>query len=138
KLKSLRTKHLLALVSLTGLMASAQSQTSNPNQNSQPEVWERGGYEIHQSVEFGYRASDVSGSEPMYNTLVNLRSGPRLLDQSLSMQSTNHDTPLFDNLFLNSFGWGGDPNNALLLRLDKTKWFDFRSAFRRDQTDFDY
>jgi len=138
KLKSLRTKHLLALVSLTGLMASAQSQTSNPNQNSQPEVWERGGYEIHQSVEFGYRASDVSGSEPMYNTLVNLRSGPRLLDQSLSMQSKNHDNPLFDNLFLNSFGWGGDPNNALFFRLDKTKWFDFRSAFRRDQTDFDY
>src|ERR1700758_4304673 len=109
-LKSLRMKHLLALVSLTLVMARAQNQTGNPNQNSQPEAWERGGYEIHQSIEFGYRASDVTGSEPMYNTLVNLRSGPRLLDQSLSMQSKTHDTPLFDNLFLHSFGWDGDPN----------------------------
>ena len=54
------------------------------------------------------------------------------------MQSKNHDTPLFDNLFFNSFGWGGDPNNALFFRVDKNKWYDFRSAFRRDQTDFDY
>jgi hypothetical protein len=125
-------------VILTFVVTMAQSQTSNQNPNAAPEGWEGGGYAIHQSAEFGYRATDVTGSEQMYNTLVNLRTGPRLLDQSLSMQSKNHDTPLFDNLFLNSFGWGGDPNNALRFRLDKTKWYDFRSAFRRDQTDFDY
>jgi hypothetical protein len=137
-LKSLRLKHSFALVSLAGAVAMAQSQTSSPNQNPAPEGWEGGGYTVHQSVEFGYRVADVTGSEQMYNTLVNLRTGPRLLDQSLSMQSKNHDGPLFDNLFLSSFGWGGDPNNALRLRLDKDKWYDFRSAFRRDQTDFDY
>ena len=137
-LKSLPLIHLFALVSLTGVAAIAQSQTSNPNQNPEPEGWEGGGYVIHQSVEFGYRATDVTGSGQMYNTLVNLHTGPRLLDQSLSMQSKNHDTPLFDNLFFNSFGWGGDPNNAMRFRIDKNKWYDFRYAFRRDQTDFDY
>jgi hypothetical protein len=121
------------------LVARAQNQGTNTGQsNQQPEAWESDGYVVHQSIEFGYRASDVSGSEQMYNTLVNLRTGPRLLDQSLSMQSRQHDSTLFDNLFLNSFGWGGDPNNALRLRIDKDNWYDFRSAFRRDQTDFDY
>jgi hypothetical protein len=53
---------------------------------------ERGGYVIHQSVEIGYRVSDITGSEQMYNTLVDLRTGPRFLEQSLSMQSQNHDS----------------------------------------------
>ena len=55
----------------------------------------------------------------MYDTLVNLQSGPRILDQTLSMQSLDHQGLLFDDLYLNSFGWGGDPNNALRLRADK-------------------
>jgi hypothetical protein len=74
----------------------------------------------------------------MYDTLVNLHTGPRLLEQTLSMQSENHDGVLFDNLFLDSFGWGGDVNNALRARVDKSKWYDFRAAFRRDQNVFNY
>src|SRR4029077_7072892 len=89
-------------------------------------------------MEIGYRVSDITGSEQMYDTLVNLRTGPRFLEQSLSMQSKTHDGLLFDNLFINSFGWGGDPNNGLRARVDKNKWYDFRANFRRDQTDFDY
>jgi hypothetical protein len=89
-------------------------------------------------MEIGYRVSDVIGSVPMYDTLVDLRSGPRFLEQSLSMQSQNHDGLLFDDLSIDSFGWGGDPNNALHARVDKNKWYDFRGAFRRDQMDFDY
>ena len=137
-LKSSPLRYMFVFVSLASVAATAQTQASSPNQNSAPEGWESGGYAIHQSIEIGYRASDLTGSQQMYNTLVNLRTGPRLLDQSLSMQSKNHDTPLFDDLFLNSFSWGGDPNNVLRFRVDKYKWYDFRSAFRRDQTDFDY
>jgi len=74
----------------------------------------------------------------MYNTLLNLHSGVRVFDQSLSMQSTTHESLLFDNLYVTSFGWGGDPNNAMLLRMDKNKWYDFRTNFRRDQNYFDY
>ena len=57
---------------------------------------------LHQAIELGYRGSDVTGSQPMYDTLVNLRSGPRFLDQMLSMQSQAHDGLLFDNLFVQS------------------------------------
>jgi len=133
-----RITQLLQTVALLSFAAQAQNQGGTNQNPSQPEGWETKGYVVHQSIEVGYRANDVTGSQQMYNSLVNLRTGPRLLDQSLSMQSQNHVGTLFDNLFLNSFGWGGDSNNALRLRLDKNKWYDFRSAFRRDQTDFDY
>ncbi len=135
----LRMCQLFVIVLLLSTAARAQTGDGNPSQSqSQPEGWENGGYVIHQSMEIGYRVSDVTGSKQMYNTLVDLRSGPRFLEQSLSMQSVTHESLLFDNLFINSFGWGGDPNNGLSARLDKSKWYDFRATFRRDQTDFNY
>jgi len=135
----LRMREIVLMILLLNIVARAQTAGSSPGQSqSAPEGWEGGGYVIHQSIEIGYRASDITGSQQMYNTLVDLRSGPRFLDQSLSMQSQNHDGLLFDNLFVNSYGWGGDPNNGLRMRMDKNKWYDFRANFRRDQTDFDY
>ena len=135
----LRMKQIALIVSLWNIAAAAQTAGSNAGQSqSQPEAWESNGYVIHQSIEIGYRSSDVAGSVQMYNSLVDLRTGPRFLEQSLSMQSQNHDGLLFDNLFVNSYGWGGDPNNGLRARIDKNKWYDFRGNFRRDQQDFDY
>lgn len=119
----------------TCCFALAQS-TGNPPQAA--EGWENGGYLIHQSIEAGFRISDTTGSQEMYDTLVNLQTGPRILDQTLSMHSTTHESLLFDNFFVSSFGWGGDPNNALRVRIDKNKWYDFRSSFVRDQNYFDY
>ena len=134
-----RIQMILLIVVLVNLPARAQTTGGGTSQSqSQPEGWEHGEYVIHQSMEVGYRISDLSGSEEMYNSLVNLRSGPRFLEQSLSMQSQTHSSLLFDNLFINSFGWGGDPNNGLRARVDKNKWYDFRANFRRDQTDFNY
>src|SRR5689334_21323910 len=108
---------------------------ANPQQ---PEGWEGFGYVVHQTIETGYRASDVSGSQQMYNTLINLPQGPRLLEQSLSMQSPAHKGVLFDNLFINSFGWGGDPYNAFNARADKSNLYDFRMTYRKDDNNFDY
>jgi hypothetical protein len=136
---ALRTQQLLMIIAFLAVPARAQTAGTGTSQApAQPEALEHGGYVIHQSVEIGYRASDITGSEQMYNTLVDLRSGPRFLEQSLSMQSQTHEGQPFDNLFINSFGWGGDPNNGLRARVDKNKWYDFRANFRRDQTDFDY
>ena len=131
---------LLVTIALLSLAASAQNPQGGAASQApaQPDAWETNGYVVHQSIEVGYRANDVTGSQQMYNTLVNLRTGPRLLEQSLSMQSEDHTGTLFDNLFVDSFGWGGDPNNALRFRMDKNKWYEFHSQFRRDQTDFDY
>ena len=74
----------------------------------------------------------------MYDTLVNLQSGPRLLGQELSMRPMNHGGWLFDNLYLSSFGFGGDPNDMARLRIEKSKWYNFVGLYRRDQNFFDY
>jgi hypothetical protein len=97
-----------------------------------------GGYVIHQSIDLGVRVSTTTGSDAMYNTLVNLHTGPRVLDQMLSMRSENHQGILFDNLLIHSMGWGGDPENFLRFNADKDKWYAFRADFRRDQNFFDY
>jgi hypothetical protein len=121
----------------TPLLAQASGPSQNPP--GQPDGVTSGGYLIHSEVDFGGRFGDVTGSQDMYDTLVNLQSGPRILDQMLSMQSLDHQGVLFDNLYLNSVGWGGDPNNYLRLRADKNKWYNFQASFRRDRSfsDFD-
>jgi hypothetical protein len=120
----------------------AQTPTASPTPTvappAEPDGITRGGYLIHSSVTLGYRSTDVTGSSDMYDTLVDLQTGPRILDQTLTMQSVDHQGLLFDDLYLNSFGWGGDPNNASRLRADKNKWYNLQSSFRRDQYFSDY
>ena len=84
-----------------------------PAPPAEPDGITSGGYQIHSSIELGYRSTDVTGSGDMYDTLVNLQTGPRILDQTLTMQSVDHQGLLFDDLYLNSFGWGGDPEQRL-------------------------
>jgi len=114
-------------------MALAQSSASSP----QPQEVTSGGYVIHQSIEFGYRLSDTTGSGAIYDTLVNQHEGPRIFDQTFSMRSQTH-VGLFDNLYVSSLGWGGDANNLLRARADKGKWYSLQATFRRDQNFFDY
>ena len=97
-----------------------------------------GSYNIHSSIEFGYRSTDISGNPANYNTFVNLNSGMRLFEQSLEMRSLNHTGLLFDTLSMHSFGYGGDPNNVTRLRVGKNKWYDFTGSFRRDRYPWNY
>ncbi len=98
---------------------------------------EFGGFQVTQSIEIGGRISDVSGSQPMYNTLVNYQTGARILEQSLTMQSLTHED-IFDTLTLNSFGWGGDPEQAARLRIAKYRWYTFSGSYQHMQNYFDY
>jgi hypothetical protein len=99
----------------------------------------RFGYAIHQTTELGGHIADQSGSNAVYATMVNLQSGPRILYQSLDMHAVDRSkAKMFDTLTTNSFGYGGDPNNASLLNFSKGKIYDFRGSFRRDRQYFDY
>jgi hypothetical protein len=133
---------LCAMILSSSETLFAQTPTASPTPAAappaEPDGITSGGYQIHSSVELGYRSNDVTGSGDMYDTLVNLQTGPRILDQTLTMQSVDHQGLLFDNLYLNSVGWGGDLNNYARLRADKNKWYNFQSSFRRDQSFFDY
>jgi hypothetical protein len=99
---------------------------------------DQGNYNIKQSVEFGYRFTDVVGNHQTYDTFVNLQQGPRLLDFSTDMNSLDHHGTLFDHFFFSNFGYGGDPNVVTQLRINKNKWYAFNGMFRKDQNHWDY
>ena len=107
-------------------------------QQPDPEGIEQGNYNIKQSVEFGYRFTDVTGSQATYDTFVNLQQGPRLLDFTTEMRSLNHEGAFFDRLFFSNFGYGGDPQNVSRLNINKNKWYDFSVLFRRNEYAWDY
>ncbi len=60
------------------------------------------------------------------------------LGRSCRCARTNQSGSLFDNLYLSSFGLGGDPNDMVRLRIEKNKWYNFVGLYRRDQNFFDY
>jgi len=130
---------LLAVLMLAlPLFTLAQSPSPTPSQDDEDKgrVW--GDYTVHQSLELGAHVVDAQGSKPLYFTFVNLGTGPRILSQELSMQSISHQGMLFDNLYMSSFGFGGDPEGMARLRLQKNKWYNFTGLYRRDKNFFDY
>jgi len=124
------------------LSAAAQNPPAPaPAQNAPaPKETVHDGYLVHQSIDIGGRISNQNGSLPMYGTLVNMHTGPRILTQSIEM----HAVPdakhffLYDSLLATSEGYGGDPENSTVLRMSKGKTYDFQGMFRRDREYFDY
>jgi hypothetical protein len=134
--RSVYFRFVIAMVLVPWTLLAQQSGTTGTDPEPQEVV--RGGYVIHQSIEAGYRFQDHTGSEAMYGTLVDLHQGPRILEQTLSMQAEKNQGLLFDNLWISSAGWGGDPENVLRARVDKNKWYRFQGSFRRNHNFFDY
>ena len=97
------------------------------------------GYSVHQSVDLGGHMHFNSGSDAMYDTMVNIHSGPRMLGQTFEMRALpTNKHPLVDSLSAFSSGFGGDPNNFANLTFYKGKLFEFSGTFRRDRQYFDY
>ena len=153
----LRAVMITALAALVLVLCgqNAAAQANPPSADAQER--KVGDYIVHQSIEVGGRITDLSGSRAgcaagssdrdaagtcpyagMYDTFVNLQSGPRVLEQSLALRSPGHTGALFDDLYINSFGWGGDPNNVARLRMSKFRAYHLNVTFRRDQNFFDY
>jgi hypothetical protein len=103
-----------------------------------PEGTNWGDYHVNQTIEFGGRATSFTGNNDVYDTFVNLGPGVRLFNETLEMRSNDHNGPLFDNLFISNFGYGGDPNDFSTLRLSKDKWYDFTGTYRRDRNLWNY
>jgi hypothetical protein len=125
---------LLSLVVAFVFSPASRAQTGaeeTPGINS-------GNYNIQETIELGYRKDWVTGNQSTYDTFVNLSTGPRVLDYTLSMRSLNHQGILFDNLTFSNFGYGGDPDNVSRLRIGKNKWYDFSLVFRRHKNFWDY
>ena len=97
------------------------------------------GYTAHHSVDIGGRINHVAGSGAMYDTLVNLQSGPRMTGETLVLHALpGNKNPLVDTLTAFGSGFGGDPYNFAKLNFSKGKLYDFSGLFRRDRQYFDY
>ena len=97
------------------------------------------GYSVHQSVDLGGRINNAAGSGAMYDTLVNLKSGPRVQSETFEMHAmAGYKNPLVDDLKAFASGFGGDPNNIAKLDFSKAKIYEFSAIFRRDRQYFDY
>ena len=97
------------------------------------------GYSVHESVDLGGRMAGISGSGAMYDTMVNLQSGPRVLGETFNLHALpgTKNTPL-DDLQVFASGFGGEPNNFAKLDFSKGKYYEFSGMFRRDRQYFDY
>jgi hypothetical protein len=74
-------------LTMTGI-ASAQNPTpAAPLPTPETQIAAPEGYSIHQSVDLGGRIAGISGSGAMYDTLVNLQSGPRVLGETFELRA---------------------------------------------------
>jgi hypothetical protein len=97
------------------------------------------GYTLHQSVDLGGRMTNVTGSGAMYDTLVNMDSGPRVLGETFQLRAIpGTKNTLVDSLTAFGSGFGGDPNDLARISFYKGNLFDFSGLFRRDRQYFDY
>ena len=122
---------LLCLGCLAAPMSRAQEVEEQTGINE-------GNYNIKQSIEFGYRFTDVNGSQQTYDTMVNLQQGPRLLGFTTEFRSLDHHGTFFDDFYFSNFGYGGDPNDVSQIRITKNKWYSFNGMFRQDQNHWNY
>jgi hypothetical protein len=127
---------------MTGIMAAqdaapATPTPANPPLAAQPVV--QNGFVVHQTVDLGGHIAGIAGSGAMYDTLVNIHSGPRVLGETFTLHAVpGSKHPLLDSLTAFSSGFGGDPYNYAKLDFSKGKLYEFTGNFRRDRQYFDY
>jgi hypothetical protein len=128
-----RIAGVMALVMLLATAGIAVAQVTSPvapapeTKFSTPD-----GYTSHHTIDMGGRVSDQSGSGAMYDTLVNLQSGPRVEGESFEMHALpSNKNSLVDDLSAFGTGFGGDPNIMAKLDASKGKVYEFSGMFRR-------
>ncbi len=122
---------LATLLLMTGVAVAQEAPAPAPEVQN--------GFEIHNTVDLGGHMVGLVGSGRMYDTLVNIQSGPRVLGQTFTMHAlpgTKHS--LLDSLTAFSSGFGGDPNNFAKMDFSKGKLYEFSGVFRRDRQYADY
>jgi hypothetical protein len=120
-------------------MVTAMAQTTSPLNTDVNSPSAPAGYLLHESIDVGGHMANITGSGAMYDTLVNLHSGPRVMGDTFTLEPlTTNKHPLFDHLTVFSTGFGGDPYNYASMDFDKGKYYEFAGTFRRDRQYFDY
>jgi hypothetical protein len=112
-----------------GDSGQAQAQPSTQTPAPSPEV--KAPYVINWSTEFGWRFKGVEGNQNEYRSQLDYDRGMRLFSGNFFARPGNGSGPLFDNLLVNSVGWGGDPTQYTHAQIDKAGWYRFIATYRR-------
>ena len=131
---SLMAAGLAIAMPMTACIALAQEPAAVPTKMTTPE-----GYTARHTVDVGGRIANTAGSGAMYDTMVNLQSGPRLNGESMDLHklATNKHA-LADDARITSSGFGGEPYDFAKLSASKAKLYEFNGTFRRNRQYFDY
>ena len=87
---------------------------------------------VHGNVDVGYRFTDVTGSEAMYDRLFDLASGPRLMSVDL-LGTAPKGADVFADMFGISVNGVGDPFAAVQGTMRKSRRYDVRVNWRRSR-----
>jgi len=132
----------VALLLMTGIASAQDAPAATPAAVNAPlpaKLVVQDGFIVHNTVDLGGHIVGISGSGSMYDTLVNIQSGPRVLGQTMTLRSVPGSKHfLFDSLTGFSNGFGGDPLNVVKLDFSKGKVYEFSGLWRRDRQYFDY
>src|SRR5262249_5032089 len=81
------------------------------------------------SLDVGYRwGTDVAGSFSTYRSVVDLGSGPKLLDAEFTILDPKKR--LFDRIEARGYNWGDDPYTTLHVNARKARAYDFNADYR--------
>jgi hypothetical protein len=127
------------LTLMTGLVSAQTPTPATADVPQAPHPMVEDGFAIHQTVDLGGHIVGVVGSGSMYDTLVNIHSGPRVLGETYTLHAVPGSKHQFlDSLTAFSTGFGGDPYNYAQLDFSKGKTYEFSGTFRRNRQYFDY
>ncbi len=119
---------------MAACIALAQEPAASTSKMTTPE-----GYTAHYPVDVSGRINDTVGSGAMYDTLVNLQSGPRVSGETVELHKLDSNKHAWvDDARATGSGFGGDPYNFAKLSMSKAKIYEFNGLFRRDRQYFDY
>ncbi|HWB32959.1 MAG TPA: hypothetical protein VG714_07295 [Acidobacteriaceae bacterium] len=135
-----RAAVVAAAALLLGAPGIAVAQDANPAVPApEPQFSTPDGYTSHHTIDMGGRIANITGSGSMYDTLVNLHSGPRILGESYTLHALpGKKHALVDDLSAFGSGFGGDPYVFAKLDASKSKYYEFYGLFRRDRLYSDY
>ena len=127
------------LTLMTGIASAQAPKPATADVPQAPHPVIEGGFAIHQTADLGGHIVGISGSGAMYDTLVNIHSGPRVLGETYTLHAVpGSKHTLLDSLSAFSTGFGGDPYNYAQLDFSKGKTYEFSGTFRRNRQYFDY
>jgi hypothetical protein len=125
-----RLTHFTFAFTLAAALWAQQVVAPTPEQTGSPRGEDKGGYNITNSFETGYRWVLVDGDLGEYRSTVNYGNGVRLLSSSFSMNSRDGHGKYFDQILLNTLGLGNDPYQSAILRIQKDGLYRYDMTWR--------